>query len=271
MAQALMVKKGSTNTIYNGPPEFTYTGQHEFIDDGDGNWRLKFLTSGTLVILKPSILQIDLFLVGGGGAGGTGRTNSGYAYPGGGGGGGYTLTRTVIIIGKEIEYGVTIGSGGVYTSTTGGKGGDTIAFGFTANGGDGGGGGSYNSFGGNGGSGGGAGTVGTNIGNGGSDGGNGVDSGRGDGGIGQGTTTREFGDPNGTLYSGGGGGCSGKGGDGGGGNGLSANSAATPGTFYGGGGGGGGSNNISGWYGANGYQGIAVIRNTRTVVNTGVA
>ena len=46
-------------------PKFTYTGTHEYIDDGNGNWRIKFLTSGVFTPLKK--MTIDVFLVGDGG------------------------------------------------------------------------------------------------------------------------------------------------------------------------------------------------------------
>ena len=49
-------------------PLYTYTGTSILIDDGNGNWRIKFLTSGTLRFAKnPG--QLDVFCVGGGGAG----------------------------------------------------------------------------------------------------------------------------------------------------------------------------------------------------------
>ena len=68
-----------------GLPRFTYTGQYSFIQDGDGHWRIKFLTSGTLTFssLGNGADGADLFIVGGGGGSNT------YA----GGGGGYTVTR----------------------------------------------------------------------------------------------------------------------------------------------------------------------------------
>ena len=49
--------------------DFTYTGSCEVIDDSNEasgtQWRIKFLTSGTLVFAKKQ--TVDLFLVGGGG------------------------------------------------------------------------------------------------------------------------------------------------------------------------------------------------------------
>ena len=70
-----------------GVPQYEYTGQSTFIDDGSGNWRLKFLTSGTLTLKNK--ITVDVFLVGGGGSGG--KTYTGQRGVGGGGGG-YTNT-----------------------------------------------------------------------------------------------------------------------------------------------------------------------------------
>ena len=61
---------GSAPDTPKGPPDYTYTGQAQTVDDGDGNWRIKFLTSGTFMLLSPDTLDIDAFLVGGGGGGG---------------------------------------------------------------------------------------------------------------------------------------------------------------------------------------------------------
>ena len=51
-----------------GMPEYTYTGNASLIDDGGGNWRIKFLTSGTLTFTKLGNAKggLDVFLVGGG-------------------------------------------------------------------------------------------------------------------------------------------------------------------------------------------------------------
>ena len=51
-----------------GLPNFTYSGTYTLIDDGDKNWRIKFLTSGTLVFTSLSG-NIDVFILGGGGGG----------------------------------------------------------------------------------------------------------------------------------------------------------------------------------------------------------
>lgn len=50
--------------------DFNWTGgdgTYQVRDDGDGNWRIKFLSSGTFTPLKNMV--IDAFLVGGGGGG----------------------------------------------------------------------------------------------------------------------------------------------------------------------------------------------------------
>lgn len=227
---------------YNKIPAFTYTGNYQIVDDNDspittskGNWKIRFLTSGTLTftdLRDPITLnKIDVFLVGGGGNGAQGL----YAC---GGGGGYTKTVRKQTITTNSAYNITIG--GSIANTT--------AFGQTANAG---GSGSL-SAGGAGGSGGGG-----YNGNGGSNGGNGGSADR-PGGKGQGTTTREFGESNRKLYAGGGGGNGRAYGADGGGNGQDTNSGKMNGTANTGSGGGGGYST----YGTGG-SGIVVIRNAR--------
>ncbi len=176
--------------------KFHYTGVYEYIDDGGGDWRIKFLTSGILIPLED--IEIDAFLVGGGGSGGA--ANYGYA---GGGGSGYTNTNTneKIQLKAEREYQIVIGEGAsqVGMGSSGNAGEETTAFGYSADGGGGGGTSSNPSV---------------NGGSGGSGGSNvyvagGVDGAAGGGSTGQGTTTREFGELTGQLYSSGGGADSG--------------------------------------------------------------
>lgn len=238
-------------------PTYTYSGTHQFIDDGSGNWRIKLKSSGDLKFTDrgTAVNGIDVFLVGGGGGG----YNNGWG--GGGGGGGYTKTVKAVSVSKNTNYSVTIGGGG----SVNGRGGTTTAFSNSAEGGH----PPYKTGdlteykGGNGGSGGGGFYV-----DGGSDGSDGKSwtNGKYVGGKGQGTTTKEFG--TGDLYGGGGGGGSDSstvgvttyGGAGGGGNsGYKKN--ASKGTDNLGGGGGGA---CSGSYSAaGGGSGIVVIRNKR--------
>lgn len=163
------------------PTTYTYTGWHEWIDDGNGNWRIKLKSSGVFVPLIDTV--IDVFLVGGGAGGGQRNGDSAI-----GGGGGCTETHKEIELSQGKEYPILIGAGGV----AGSFGNITTAFGEDANGG---------APNGCGGSGGGQGWPG----NGGSDGANGSGAVN-NLGIGQGSTTREFGELAGGLYSGGGGG-----------------------------------------------------------------
>ena len=202
-------------------------------------------------------MKIDIFTVGGGAGGGSGNAV-------GGGGGGYTKTYSNIVV-ESGSYTAYVAYGG----SVGARGGTTylINTSYKAEGG-------YSS--------GGCGSR-INIcnannysdgqckgGNGGSDGGNGYTGHWGQDnsiqysycagvlfvGLGQGSTTREFGESGATLYSGGGAGkpgtcrgntgSSGSGGAGGGGRAYTAGTANT--------GGGGG-------YGASGGSGIIVIRN----------
>lgn len=258
----------STAISFNTIPEFTYTGDYEIVNDSDepitvseNNWKIRFLTSGTLIFtsLNGAGDGIDVFLVGGGASGG-GR---------GGGGGGYTKTQKSVSVNAGIEYPIIVGAGGLAPTTSNrvppNAGGATSAFGLTANGGDTSTNGDYPS---SGGSGGGSGKVGGAGYSGGSDGSSG---GGDDGGSGQGTTTREFGESTGKLYAGGGGGgavttnetSSGGAGGGGDGGGVGADPRPKNGDANTGGGGGGLGNLYSSATYASGGSGIVIIRNAR--------
>ena len=177
--------------------DFTWDGGDNtcmVLEDGDGNWRIKFLSSGTFTPLKNML--IDVFLVGGGGSGATVYRNS-YT-PLYGGGGGYTQTTKSVVLVAGTAYPVVVGAGATAADEQAGT---SSAFGASAAGGFSG--GESNTSAGNGGSGGADGS-----GNyssvpyyaGGTDGSDGV----GNTGSGQGTTTREFGESTGALYSTGG-------------------------------------------------------------------
>ena len=243
-------------------PTYTYTGSSTLIDDGSGNWRIKFLTSGTLTFtnLGTASSGIDVFLVGGGGGAGP---------HGGGGGGGYTATYKSITVATSQSYAIVVGAGGagVKGDNVPGDGGTSSAFSKSAAGGRAGGRLVSSAYGGAGGSGGGAscaklGLADTSGVVGGSNGSDGGSTSHWSGGKGQRTTTREFGESSGTLYSGGGGGYCGTGGSGGGGSAATVmNTNGVSGTTNTGGGGGAGKgSNISG---GSGGSGIVVIRNHR--------
>ena len=164
-------------------------------------------TSSQTFTVPNGVTSIQVFVVGAGG--GTHKTviysDGGYHFPGGGGGG-YTNTCGLAVSpGDNIS--ISIGSG-----VTASNGGDTVVGSITAKGG-------YVSKGGNGGNGGSGGGAGEGHASenvvynsgampGGSDGGDGLRAGTWytypRGGIGQGTTTRAFGESEGTLYSTGG-------------------------------------------------------------------
>ena len=114
-----------------GVPQFEYTGTYEYIDDGGGNWRIKFLTSGTFKPLKN--MKADTFLVGGGGGGMKGETNPAdrQKLAGSGGGGGNTVTVKSVTLTANTEYTVSVGAGG----NVGADGSSTSAFGSSADGG----------------------------------------------------------------------------------------------------------------------------------------
>jgi hypothetical protein len=181
-----------------GLPEFTYTGTYQLIDDGGGNWRVKFLTSGVLTFTKLGNASkgIDVFLVGGGGGCGNANGVSDFL---GAGGGGYTKTTRQITVQAGVDYPIVIGAGSTKpnSSSTQTRGGTTSAFNTSIEGG-------YSGkamSGGDGGSGGAS----TNGATGGTDGGDGsVGNAGGQAGKGQGTTTREFGEDSGELYASGG-------------------------------------------------------------------
>ena len=209
-------------------PAFTYTGSFQIVDDNDnpittstGNWKIRFLTSGTLKFtdLRGAENGIDVFLAGGGGggaaAGAGGRDATYYRYGSGGGGGGYMKTSKNVSVSTSSSYTITVGAGGA----VGKDGGATTAFGSTANGGK----GATSANGGNGGSGGSAGTWAVVAGSvGGEDGSNGNVTGNNakTPGTGIGSTTREFGASGAKLY------CAG--GASGGGNGNGADNTGTP-------------------------------------------
>ena len=187
--------------------------------------------SSTNFTVPKGVKKIDCFCVGGGGAADSDCRCSG------GGGGGYTSTKLGVDVNPGQDISVVVGAGQINNSIfnqTGTAPSSCVGSICSANGGfsacgeydidkrDGGSGGS------------GGGKAGAN---GGSDGGNGSANFEGfTGGQGQGTTTRYFGESNGTLYAGGGGGAgqyrgddspnvatfTSKGGDGGGGKGAYA-------------------------------------------------
>jgi uncharacterized repeat protein (TIGR02543 family)/prepilin-type N-terminal cleavage/methylation domain-containing protein len=78
---------------------FTYTGNCEILGDGDNNWRIKLLTSGSLSFSRDVI--IDAFVVGGG--------SSSYS--------GVAATYKKINLLNSVEYTVKIGNG--TTTSTG--------------------------------------------------------------------------------------------------------------------------------------------------------
>lgn len=254
--------------------KFTYTGDYVVRKDGV----VELLTSGTIVFLEPKV--IDLFMVGGGGAGGSGVSGSVISGFGGGGGG---YTKTVKSVNIDINTGipVVIGAGAVpsTSATAPGDGGQSSFGDYTVAGGK-----SPNlvsstvgntaSPGAAGGSGGGGGRYAVSTGGtGGSDGDNGEDATK-EGGAGQASTTREFGEPTGKLYAAGGGGGTfikaqtavyALGGTGGGGAGAWSDGAnlwqeASAGGANTGGGGGGGARSNKNLKGGTGGSGIVCFR-----------
>jgi len=233
----------------SSPYAIKYTGNCSVHDDGNDNWKIKFLTSGSLTLSTTT--NVDAFLVGGGGGGG-GKW-------GGGGGGGYTKTYTNLSLQSNTAYEVTIGAGGSGGSYGSNGESSSLTIGsktYSAAGGSGGGLGNTSAgcaSGGSGGSGGGGG--GLWAGKAGTNGSNGGDSGYVNsasqekycsGGSGQGTTTGEFGSSSGTLFASGGAG--------------SAGGTGSSGEANTGDGGGGGTTGANGMPGG---SGVIIIRNKR--------
>ena len=276
------------------PPALpVFTGSHAIFGDATQGY-MECYGSGILTLPQNNY---DLHAVGGGASGGAGQIGSLYS---GGGGGGYTST----LFNQSLsgQYNVLVGSGGNGLNTGGsatffpkegspsqvlfnsapiitalggssdGFDGNPVSNARGSNGGSGGGGGSYNNRNNQ------AGDGGLNGSNGGNAVGASVTSQGEDkfyGGLGQGTTTRDFGELTGTLRAGGGGGAiytgvggdgqgyGGTGGLGGGANGLSSQTGASAqavGTPNTGGGGGGRRNSIGVGSDNSGGSGIVIIR-----------
>ena len=203
--------------------DFTWSGSDGtclVIDDGGGNWRIKFLSSGRFTPLKA--MTIDAFVVGGGGGGGRGESaGSGKVMASGGGGGKTRTTKNILLLANK-SYMMYVGAGGsanadggstyiqsydgnILIFQSGGRAG-TFVYNFAQPSASG-----VIAVGGAGGSGGGSAGVDRSTSSlaaasaGGDDGNDGetlnsVIT----GGAGQGTTTREFGETTGDLYAGGG-------------------------------------------------------------------
>lgn len=216
---------GKARLFYSAstPFAFTYTGSYATEGNLEGNFVIRFKTSGTLKITNIGNTggKLDVFCVGGGSAGnGPTTTNSSANNSSGGGGGGYTKTNKSVSI-SATSYSIIVGAGGTYIKPTKKDGYQYIdpavagnkssGLGVSANGGT-----NTNKkwnyvnapchCGFDGGSGGAAGSTYKNH-KAGSNGGNGYENSGGSvkGGTGQGTTTREFGESSGKLYAGGGG------------------------------------------------------------------
>lgn len=190
----------ATLTVKDPNMHYTYTGEQKFSYEGNnGDWKIKFKSSGTLKFTNIGKWDgmLDLFMVGGGGASGLSWNISDWCGPGGGG---YTKTVRQITVQMNVEYPIVVGAGGVRatTSNTQTRGGTSSGFNNSVEGGWSG----KSISGGNGGSG----AASSNSTLGGTDGGDGQKgaNGVGEAGKGQGTTTREFGESTGTLYASGG-------------------------------------------------------------------
>ncbi len=103
-------------------PDFSYTGSYEIVNDSNtkidnintyiGNWKIRFLSSGTLKFndLYNASNGIDIFIVGGGGSGAPGSDYIAQGNHGGsGGGGGAALTIKKLPVSTGISYSIIVG------------------------------------------------------------------------------------------------------------------------------------------------------------------
>ena len=123
MSDCYVVRRGGFGSAQK-IPSFSYTGKYLIRDNGNGNWFIAFLTSGTLRF-RNSVRVMDIFLLG---AGGAGSNTGGTAV----GGGGYYRTVTGISAERGQNYEIVIGAGGDELQEDGGS---TSAFGETVEGG----------------------------------------------------------------------------------------------------------------------------------------
>ena len=116
----------------SGLPVFTYTGTYAIYDEGNDNWHIVFITSGTLNFssLGTGASGVQLFLVGGGGGGGGGSGYSTY-WGWAGGNGGCRYNSGMFYLQTGVDYSIVIGAGGAQNT----NGGSTSGFGYTVDGG----------------------------------------------------------------------------------------------------------------------------------------
>lgn len=129
MGKAFICRRGGTTGRKPDriTPEFTYSGDFRIVDDYGAeisdfanwkdNWKIEFITSGTLKFTNfhgwnP---EIDVFCVGGGSSG----SGGGAFWGGGGGAGGRTAAGKAITVELNKAYTITIGSGGTAVSGSG--------------------------------------------------------------------------------------------------------------------------------------------------------
>ena len=118
--EGIFVSGGSDISVPIIGEDFNWSGgdgTYQVLDDGGGNWRIKFLSSGTFTPLKNMV--IDVFLVGGGGGAG-----SSYC---GEGGAGYTTTVRSVVLTANTAYSIVVGAAGTNGNPSS-AGGETTAF-----------------------------------------------------------------------------------------------------------------------------------------------
>lgn len=117
----------ATLTVKNPNLVYTYKGESEKVNDGDGNWHINLNSSGKLNITSLGKWdgKTDLFVLGAGGAG----VNVNGSAPGGGG---YYQTVNSVYLREGLDFSAIIGAG---AATAGINGGNSSMAGTTVNGG----------------------------------------------------------------------------------------------------------------------------------------
>lgn len=111
-----ITSRTATLTVRNPDMTYTYTGDHECIDDGDGNWLVKLKSSGVLTITEVGKNwdgKSDMFILGAGGAG----VNTDGVAPGGGG---YYETANSVYLRRGMGFSAMIGAGATAVESSGG-------------------------------------------------------------------------------------------------------------------------------------------------------
>lgn len=120
MSEIFMAKRIANIVKKDGIPKFTYTGNYCVMNDGEKDWRIKFLSSGVLMF-QSEVGCIDIVATGGCQSAETLNAAESFSQ----------ITGKNVSVSENIEYPIIIGAG-----VPNGIGGATSAFDLQAIGGD---------------------------------------------------------------------------------------------------------------------------------------